>query len=208
LTVTVTVAAEWASVTAVIVVPDTTVQLVAGVVPKFTEVTPVTNPVPVRVTVVPPAVGPADGATADSVGTGKKVNVLTASSAVVPVPPPVLTEMMTVPGAWALVTAVRCVASTTWTLAAVVVPNLTEVAPGMKPRPVIATVVPPAAVPTVGVKPVIFGATSYANSPLHVAVPAGVVTVTATVATAWDLVTAVIVVALTTWKLAAVFVPK
>jgi hypothetical protein len=49
-----------AGAVAVIEVSLVTVKPVAGVGPKFTAVAPV-NPVPVRVTVVPPAVGPAIG---------------------------------------------------------------------------------------------------------------------------------------------------
>ena len=44
-----------------------TVKLVAGVEPKSTAVAPV-KLVPVMVTVVPPAAGPLDGLTADTVG--------------------------------------------------------------------------------------------------------------------------------------------
>ncbi len=60
-TVTVTVPAEWAGVTAVICVEELTVNEVAGVPPKLTAVAPVRF-VPVSTTVVPPATGPAFGA--------------------------------------------------------------------------------------------------------------------------------------------------
>ena len=53
-----------------------------------------------------------------------------------------VTEILTVVAAWALVLAVMCVALVTEKLAAAVVPNLTEVAP-VKWVPVITTVVPP-----------------------------------------------------------------
>ena len=52
---------------AVIEVPELTVKPVAGVAPKLTAVAPV-NPVPVTVTEVPPAVGPAVGEIEVTVG--------------------------------------------------------------------------------------------------------------------------------------------
>ena len=54
------VPAAWAGETAVIWVSETTVKLVAATAPKSTLVAPV-KPVPVMVTVVPPAVGPEVG---------------------------------------------------------------------------------------------------------------------------------------------------
>ena len=51
------VLAAWAGETAVISVEETTVKLVAATAPKSTLVAPV-KPVPVMVTVVPPAGGP------------------------------------------------------------------------------------------------------------------------------------------------------
>jgi hypothetical protein len=68
-TVTSTVPALAAGDTAVIDVPDTTVMLLAGLLPNETVVTPLTNPVPVMVTVVPPTRGPALGLIELSVGT-------------------------------------------------------------------------------------------------------------------------------------------
>ncbi len=62
-TVTSTVPAARAGEVAVIWVLETTVKLVAAVVPKWTAVAPV-KLVPVMVTMVPPAVGPVVGATA------------------------------------------------------------------------------------------------------------------------------------------------
>ena len=59
--------ADCAGDTAVIWVPDTTVKLDAGTVPNITADTSV-NPVPVMVTEVPPAVGPAAGETCFTVG--------------------------------------------------------------------------------------------------------------------------------------------
>ena len=54
---------------AVIEVAELTVKPVAGVAPKLTAVAPV-NPVPVTVTEVPPAVGPAVGEIEVTVGAG------------------------------------------------------------------------------------------------------------------------------------------
>jgi hypothetical protein len=68
----------------------------------------------------------------------------------------VVTEILTVPAAWALVTAVILDALVTLKLDAVVVPNLTVVAP-LKPPPLIVTEVPPFVLPEVGVKLVIDG---------------------------------------------------
>ena len=59
-TVTSTFAADSAGETAVIDVDETTLKLAAAVPPKSTAVAPV-NPVPVMVTVVPPAVVPVVG---------------------------------------------------------------------------------------------------------------------------------------------------
>jgi hypothetical protein len=68
-TVTVDAPAIWAAVVAVIVVAFTTVTPVAGVPPMVT-VAPATNPVPLMVTLVPPAVVPLVGAIAVTVGAG------------------------------------------------------------------------------------------------------------------------------------------
>jgi hypothetical protein len=66
-TVTSTVPADSAGEVAVIWVPDTTVNVVAERSPNDTAVAPV-NPVPVIVTEVPPATGPALGLTPVTVG--------------------------------------------------------------------------------------------------------------------------------------------
>ena len=68
-TVTETVPAAWAGVTAVIEVELLTVTEGEATAPKST-VAPLTKPVPVRVTAVPPAMGPDVGATDDRVGAG------------------------------------------------------------------------------------------------------------------------------------------
>lgn len=65
-TVTCTVPAP-AGETAVILVAEFSVKLVAGIVPKFTEVTPV-KLVPMTVTEVPPAAGPVAGPIPVTVG--------------------------------------------------------------------------------------------------------------------------------------------
>src|ERR1700687_1307831 len=70
-TVTSTIPAAWAGLTAVICVSETMVKLVAAVVPKLTEVTPV-NPDPLTVTVVPPAMDPEFGLTPVTDGGGAK----------------------------------------------------------------------------------------------------------------------------------------
>ena len=62
------VLAAWAGETAVMSVEETTVKLVAATAPKSTEVAPL-KPVPVMVTVVPPAGGPEVGETAVMAGT-------------------------------------------------------------------------------------------------------------------------------------------
>ena len=66
-TLTVTVPAAWAGAFTVMSVPLTTVTVVPAAVPKVT-VAPGRNPEPVRVTVLPPEVGPATGATFVRVG--------------------------------------------------------------------------------------------------------------------------------------------
>ena len=62
------VLAAWAGETAVMSVEETTLKLVAATAPKSTEVAPV-KPVPVMVTVVPPAGGPEVGEMAVMAGT-------------------------------------------------------------------------------------------------------------------------------------------
>ncbi len=67
-TVTSTVPAAWAGAVAVIWPPLSTVNVVAGVAPKFTAVTSLRY-VPAIVTLVPPAVLPDDGVTEVTAGT-------------------------------------------------------------------------------------------------------------------------------------------
>src|SRR5208283_1539080 len=204
-TVTSTVPAVPAGETAVILVAETTVTLLAPVKPKST-VAPVTNPVPVTVTVVPPATGPAAGEILVTAGTGSYVNWSDAEVALVP--PGVVTVTSTVPAEPAGETAVMLVADTTVTLLAPVKPKST-VAPVTNPVPVIVTVVPPANGPAAGEMPVTVGTGSYVNwSDAEVAlVPPGVVTVTSTVPVPAG-ETAVILVPDTTVTLLAPVKPK
>ena len=69
-TVTSTVPADSAGLVAVICVAELTVKLLAAMVPKSTAVAPV-KPVPVIVTDVPPAAGPAAGLTPVTAGAAR-----------------------------------------------------------------------------------------------------------------------------------------
>ena len=73
-------------------------------------------------------------------------------AAEVAVPPGVVTLILYLPAACALVLATILVVPVTWKVVAGVVPNLTDVAP-LKLVPVMVTVVPPSVEPLVGVKP-------------------------------------------------------
>ena len=86
---------------------DVTVTDAAGIVvpPIVTEVLLAEKPVPVNVTVVPPAIGPASGTIAVNVGTPKYVNVCGAL-----VPFGVVTVTSTAPSAWGGVSTVIDVA--------------------------------------------------------------------------------------------------
>ena len=143
---------------AVIWVAELTVNPVAAVAPNVTAVAP-ENPVPVMVTVVPPARGPALGEIEVTTGAATKVNW---SAADVADPPPgVVTLTSTVPVP-ACDVAVIDVAEFNVKLAAAVAPNVTAVTP-VKLVPVIATVVPPATGPDVGEIEVTVGAGMYVN---------------------------------------------
>jgi hypothetical protein len=91
------VAAAWAGETAVIVVAETTLKLVAGTDPKATLVAPV-NPLPVIVTVVPPAVGPEAGEMAVMAGgsAGALTIAVGAEAAGVPGPPVLVAVSVTI----------------------------------------------------------------------------------------------------------------
>ena len=106
------------------------------------------KPLPLTVTVVPPAAGPLDGETPATTGTGMmnlKVSALVAGV----VPAAVVTEMATVPAACSGDVATSWVADFTEKDAAVVVPNLTCVTVE-NPAPVMVTWVPPAVDPLGG----------------------------------------------------------
>ena len=149
-----------AGLVAVIEVSLTTVTFVAAVVPKSTAVAPV-NPVPVIVTVVPPASGPDVGLKPVTLGAVTAVYVNWSAGDVAEVPPGVTTVTSTVPVPAGL-SAVIEVSLTTVTLVAGVAPKSTAVAP-VKPVPVIVTGVPPASVPLVGLKAVTVGAAKNVN---------------------------------------------
>ena len=109
--------------------------------------------VPVMVTVVPPPVDPAVGVNEVMVGGGTNLKF----PVDVAVPPTVVTEILTVAAEWGFVLALIVVAFVTVYVAAVVVPNLTALAP-VKLVPLMVTVVPPAVGPAVGVKEAMVGA--------------------------------------------------
>ena len=66
--VTLTVPTDPAGAVAVMEVAELTTTLAAALAPKLTAVDPLTNPVPVRVTTVPPATGPLVGLRPVTVG--------------------------------------------------------------------------------------------------------------------------------------------
>src|SRR5271166_1057540 len=155
-TVTSTVPADAAGELAVISVDETTETELAGTVPNRT-VDPVTKPVPVMVTEVSPATGPALGLTPATTGTLYEVNWSALEGA--EVPPGVVTVTSTVPADAAGELAVISVDETTETELAGMAPNWT-VAPATKPVPVMVTEVPPATGPAFGLTAVTIGAPS------------------------------------------------
>src|SRR5205807_2291967 len=128
-TVISTVPADPAGETAVSFVALTNVTEVPAFAPNLT-VAPLTNPVPVIVTVVPPAVGPADGLTAVTAGTAALLYLSAVPVALVP--PGVVTVISTLPADPAGETAVSFVALTNVTEVPAFAPNLT-VAPLTNP---------------------------------------------------------------------------
>src|SRR5262249_48024505 len=141
-TVTFTAPAACAGVVAVILAPLTTVTPVAAAPPMLT-VAPATNPVPLIVTSVPPAVVPETSVTLRTLGASATyvnpfVNVPLCVSVLV-------TVTFTAPAACAGVVAVIVPPSTTATPVAGEPPMLT-VAPERNPAPVIVTSVAPAVV--------------------------------------------------------------
>ena len=157
-TVTSTVPAASAGLVAVISVAET-ITWVAAIVPKSTAVA-VLKPVPMIVTEVPPAIGPAAGLTAVTVGAARAVNW--SAEEVVETPPGPVTVMSTVPAGSTGLMAVICVDETTTTLVAGVVPKSTTGLP-LKPVPVIVTALPPNAYPVAGLTPVTVGAGTNVN---------------------------------------------
>jgi hypothetical protein len=153
-TVISTAPADPAGEVAVIEVAEFTVNEVALVVPNLTAETEV-KPVPVMLTLVPPAVGPAFGLTAVTVGAAWYVKW--SAEVAVEVPLEVVTVTSTVPADPAGELAVIEVAEFTVNEVASVVPNLTAVA-ASKFVPVMVTLVPPEDAPTVGLTAVTVGA--------------------------------------------------
>ena len=206
-TVTLTVAAACAGEVAVIWVSETTVKVDAAVAPKVTAVAAV-KPVPVMVTEVPPAVGPALGATELTVGTGA-IKVKWSAEDVAEVPPVVVTVTSTTAAACAGEVAVIWVAEATVKPEAAVVPKWTAVAP-VKLVPVMVTEVPPAVGPEVGATELTVGAATKVNLSADevVEVPPAVVTLMSTVPAECAGEVAVIWVSETTVKVDAAVKPN
>ncbi len=151
----------------------------AGVEPNATAVAPVKF-VPVIVTLVPPAVGPVEGATPNTVGAGTYVN--SSPGPVALVTPAVVTVTSTTPDPCGEVAVIDVPLPLTTNVDAGFEPNATAVAP-VKFVPAIVTLVPPAVGPVDGATPdtVGRGGTYVNSSPGPVAlVPPAVVTVTST----------------------------
>jgi len=137
---------------------DVQFTVVASVVPNLKSVAsvPRPNPVPVTVTVVPPAIDPELGVSLVTVG---GPNLKWSSDEIALVPIGVVTVTSTVFATSGGDTAViEVIVFTVFTvkLVALIEPNLTAVAP-VKLAPVIVTFVPPAAGPLVGASFVIVG---------------------------------------------------
>jgi hypothetical protein len=131
----------------------------------------------------------------------------------VAMPPVVLMVILTVPATCPGAVTVIEVPLVTVKVGAAVVPNLTDVVPFTNPVPVTVTEVPPVVVPEVGVNEVMVGTVPTKVNWLGVkvevvAAPPGVMTETMTPPAAWDLVVALMVVELVTWKIAAVVEPN
>lgn len=118
------------------------------------------KPVPVIVTVVPPAMGPATGLIPDTVGIASYVKRLALLVALVP--PAAVTVILTRPAASAGDIAVIEVSLLTTNELAGVAPNITAVA-DVKPAPVSVTVVLPDSGPAFGLTAVTVGAATYVN---------------------------------------------
>ncbi len=157
-TLTATGPAGPAGETALTEVLERTSTLVAAVVPNMTALAP-RSPVPVMMTVVPPAGRPATGLTAVTTGGASYVNWSATTSALVP--PALVTVTSTWPVPAGEVT-VRDVAELRTTLVPAVGPKSTTLALGKpvpeKPVPVMVTEVAPARGPAAGVMAVTVGA--------------------------------------------------
>src|SRR5229473_8675757 len=129
-------------------VEETIVKVAAGCPPNVTAVAPV-KLVPVRVTVVRPAVLPEVGLIAVMVGTPGATNVNWSPVLVVDVPLGVTTVMSTIAAASAGEVAVMNVLDQSLNERAAVLPKLTAVVPE-KLLPVMATTVPPVVLPLLG----------------------------------------------------------
>jgi hypothetical protein len=130
---------------------EVTASALQGCPPMVTAVAPV-NPVPMTVTVLPPAGGTAPGNAPEIVGPDRKVK----SPVPVPVPPAVVTTTLAVPKEPAAVTHVADVGELTTNPVHVRAPIFTSLAP-VKLVPVMATEVPPVAGPDVGATDVTVG---------------------------------------------------
>ena len=146
----------------VIVDGFTTTGLDAVTLPNLT-IAPVTNPVPVMVTGVPPARKSSAGLTVATVGCGATKSRLSESESIdvsVDVPSATVTTTLTVPGVMvAGATAMSEVGVIDVTLAAASVPKRT-VAPATNPVPVMVTAVPPTVDTEPGDTEVMVGRTS------------------------------------------------
>src|SRR5262249_7791916 len=133
---------------------ETTVNSLAGVLPKDTPAAPL-KPEPVIVTSVPPLVGAEFGLTpVTTTADPPLTNVNWSAPEVADVPAPAVTLTCTVRAVVAAVTAVICVSETTVNELAARPPKLTALAL-VKPEPVIVTLVPPLANPERGLTPTI-----------------------------------------------------
>ena len=190
--------ADLADVIAVIVVEFTTIKLATETPPISTDVAPV-KLAPVIVIEVPPNVDPLDGETLDTVGAiSTYSNELIASF----VPLGVVTKTIAEPATLASVVAVIVVEFTTANSVTATPPIVTCVVP-MKFAPVIVIEVPPNVDPPDGETLDTVGAVStYSNKLFTSFVPLGVVTKTLAEPATLASVVAVIVVELTTVKLA------
>lgn len=153
-----TVPAEPAGDVTVICVSLSILKVVAGEPLNVTLVVPV-NPVPVILVCVPPAGDPTVTERPEIAGAARYVNWSFMLVALVPPVVETLTSTVPVPAGER---AVSWDALTNWTFVAAVPPKLT-VAVEVKPLPLIATVVPPAAGPDVGARLVTVGRAMYVN---------------------------------------------